>query len=177
MHFSQGLTIFAKHKTKDDTTMKITKTEVNLEYLIQAALSLLYKNDKHLIDIHANERSLVFRFGYYFQNLLSMHSEYKEYDLDLEYNRDGEVPKRTPNHEKGIYPDVILHKRGDNEDNLLVMEFKGYWNNQGQEEDKSKIHDLMYSNGEYKYKKGYTILLKEDDFLVRPVYNSDISLL
>lgn len=168
LHFSQGLTIFARHKTNDWTTMEITKTE-KLDYLIRTALSLLYKNDKYLIDIHANERCIVFRFGYYFQNLLSMHCEYKEYNLDLEYNRDGEDPKKTPNHEKGIYPDVILHKRGNNKDNLLVMEFKGYWNNQGQEEDKSKINDLMNPNGEYKYKNGYTVLLKEDDFLAESI--------
>lgn len=157
--------------------MEITKTEVNLEYLIEAALSLLYKNDKHLIDIHANERSIVFRFGYYFQNLLSMHCEYKEYFLDLEYNRDGEDPKKTANHQNGIYPDVILHKRGDNNDNLLVMEFKGHWNNEGQEKDKSKILDLMNPNGEYEYKKGYTVLLMENNFLVKPVGKSNISLL
>lgn len=157
--------------------MEITKTE-ELDYLIRTALSLLYKNDKYLIDIHANERCIVFRFGYYFQNLLSMHCEYKEYNLDLEYNRNKFGPKITENSSNnGVYPDVILHKRENNEDNHLVMEFKGYWNNQGQEEDKSKIHDLMNPNGEYKYKNGYTVLLKENDFLVKSVYKSNISLL
>lgn len=165
MHFSQGLTIFARHKTNDWTTMEITKTE-ELDYLIRTALSLLYKNDKYLIDIHANERCIVFRFGYYFQNLLSMHCEYKEYNLDLEYNRDGEDPKKTPNHEKGIYPDVILHKRGNNKDNLLVMEFKGYWNNQGPRRDESKIYDLVNPNGKFHYKRGCKVLLKENDFLI-----------
>ena len=149
--------------------MEITKTEIDLDYLIRTALSLLYKNDKYLIDIRANERCIVFRFGYYFQTLLSMHCEYKGYDLDLEYNRDGEDPKKTINYQNGIYPDVILHKRGNNKDNLLVMEFKGHWNDEGQEKDKSKIHDLMNPNGEYKYKNGYTVLLEENDFLAEPI--------
>ena len=154
--------------------MEIAKVDINLEYLIQTALSLLYTNDKHLIDQHANERCIVFRFGHYFQTLLSMHCEYKGYVLYLEYNRDGEDPKKTINHQNGIYPDVILHKPGNNDNNLLVMEFKGHWNNEGQKEDKSKIKDLMNPNGKYKYKNGYTIFLKEDDFLAEPIYQTNL---
>lgn len=146
--------------------MEITKTVIDLDYLIRTALSLLYKNDKYLIDIRTNERCIVFRFGYYFQTLLSMHREYKEYDLDLEYNRDGEDPKKTINHQNGIYPDVILHKRGNNNDNLLVMEFKGHWNNQGSRRDESKIYDLINPSGKFHYKRGCKILLNENDFLI-----------
>lgn len=144
-------------------------SRLKIEELVSIALKAVYKYDKYLIDIMANERCIVFRFGYYFQTLLSMHRKYNEYDLDLEYNRDGEDSKKTPNHEKGIYPDVILHKRGNNNDNLLVMEFKGHWNNKGQEIDKNKIHDLMNHDGKYKYKNGYIVFLDKNDFSADPI--------
>lgn len=153
-------------------------SRLEIEDLVYVALKAVYKYDKYLIDIRAHERDIVFRFGIYFQKLLEKHDKFKAYNLDVEYNRNEFGPKITENSSNnGVYPDVILHKRGNNEDNHLVMEFKGYWNNQGQEEDKSKIHDLMNPNGEYKYKNGYTVLLKENDFLVKSVYKSNISLL
>lgn len=54
-------------------------------------------------------------------------------DVDVEYNRIGEeddVTKRLLEerfHDEGqgtVYPDVIIHQRGSEEDNLLVIEAK-----------------------------------------------------
>ena len=142
--------------------MKNTKSQ-EFNNLISEALTMLYRNDKYLIDHHANERAIVFRFGIYFQVLLNKYETYKDYNLDIEYNRNLDDPKRTPNHKNGIYPDLILHKRGNNNFNLLVIEFKCHWNNQGQEKDKSKIGELMSPNGIYNYKEGYTIRLEKEE--------------
>ena len=54
-------------------------------------------------------------------------------------------------------PDIILHQRGNNNHNLLVLEFKGWWN-KNQEYDKKKIEQLVSKEG-CGYKEGYTILL------------------
>ena len=135
---------------------------LEIEDLVNIALKAIYKYDKYLIDIKAHERDIVFRFGIYFQRLLEKHDLFKTYNLDVDYNRNGHDPKRTENSsDKGVYPDVILHKRGHNNDNLLILEFKGYWNNNREriEKDERTIRDLMSPTGDYKYQKGYWVLL------------------
>lgn len=146
----------------------LNKLELSLELLLQTALSMFYHNDSYLLDIKCNERSCVFRFAFYFQTLLNMHKGYREYDLEIEYNRNDSDPKRN-NSNDNIYPDVILHRRGTKDCNLLVIEFKGYWNRNGQNEDYNKISEMINTNGPLKYKKGYLVLLGLNDFEIKKV--------
>ena len=130
----------------------------------------LYTNDSHLIyntpianktdrdNHHAGERSIVFRFAHYLQNLISDDIEFKDYNLDCEYNRNGPQTKALPSFPNGTYPDLIIHKRGTNEHNLLIMEFKTYWNND-QSQDIIKIREFLDQNGEYKFKYGASVLI------------------
>lgn len=123
---------------------------------VQRAVDEVYKNDKSLIVRDVNERSIVFRFGLYLYEILKF-TEFKDYDIDVEYNRNGNEPKRLPNHKNGTYPDFIIHKREVNTDNLLVLEFKTEWYN-NQKADKDKIQKYMDLSGEYKFKYGATIV-------------------
>ena len=61
--------------------------------------------------------------------------------LDCEYNRNGWLNKVLPSFPRGVIPDVIIHKRGSNDKNVLAMEFKTYWNDK-QENDEDKIIKL-----------------------------------
>jgi hypothetical protein len=94
---------------------------------VVCALSELLVNDHELLGINANERSITFRFAMYLQLRLPA------WTVDCEYNRDGTDPKRLghlelyPDSEdeeaKTVFPDVIVHRRGT-EQNHLVLEFK-----------------------------------------------------
>lgn len=113
--------------------MNLTSDQV--EYLrshapgeaVADALSELLANDHHLLGVDANERSITFRFAMYLQMRLP------EWVVDCEYNRDGIEPKRLgsfdlyPDNEddeaKTVFPDVIVHLRGERQ-NHLVLEFK-----------------------------------------------------
>ncbi len=100
---------------------------------VNAALFRLYQRDMSLIDREVNERSVAFRFGLYFTETIRETSFYTDNDLtiDFDYNRNiGEV-KRMEGFSRthGVYPDIILHHRGFNDKNILVIEFKGFWNN------------------------------------------------
>jgi len=110
-------------------------SEEQLEYLsryppgerVALALSELLAKDHGLLDINANERSITFRFAMYLQ------PQFPEWTVDCEFNRDGVEPKRLghlelyPDSEdeeaKTVFPDVIVHRRGT-EQNYLVLEFK-----------------------------------------------------
>lgn len=83
-------------------------------FILEKACKRIYKNDRYLIDNRVCERAIVFWLGIYIQRIISRDSQLKFYDLDNEYNRNGQDPKRTPNFKNGTYPDLIIHKRGSN---------------------------------------------------------------
>lgn len=136
-----------------------------IECIIEKVLIKLYKNDKELIGRGVCERAIVFRFGIYLQRIMSRDIELNEYNLDCEYNRNMDDLKRTENYQNGRYPDLIIHKRGSNLNNLLVIEFKK--RNSSSSEDIKKINDFMSLNGEYKYRYGISIVLKEKEVIYK----------
>jgi hypothetical protein len=81
------------------------------------------------------------------------------YDVDVEWNRMEDkhgkyVPKRldVPNNNL-VQPDIIVHKRGNNDDNLLIIEVKMTWKSKGKDFDLIKIPAyldiLHYKHGLY----------------------------
>jgi hypothetical protein len=109
------------------TALQITE----LKAMINTALQQLYDTDILLIRRHAHERSIAFRFGLYFTALVPPSSFAGEgITVDFDYNRNGVNAKLmegfNPRH--GVFPDIILHRRGFNDVNILVIEFKGVWN-------------------------------------------------
>lgn len=151
-------------------------TSEQLEPIIHQALDCLYENDSYLIihqgitlpnmDSHVSERGIVFRFGIYFQWLASQHSVFKDFNIDTEYNRNLDNVKSLPNTrwaKNGALPDLIVHKRGDNENNLLVVEFKPWWSNhQLINQDREKLS--AFKNMPYNYKHALLVLLNQDRF-------------
>jgi hypothetical protein len=125
--------------------------------IVKKALDELYQGDADLLDRQVHERSIVFRFGLYFYELLK-NSSYSKLDLDFDYNRNMCDSKRTPRFPDGIYPDLILHKRRSNRDNILALEFKTYWN-KSHETDIYKLRDLTNPQQQYRFKLGIAIIL------------------
>lgn len=125
---------------------------------IEQALDKLYSRDSLIIhrnkNNHTGERSIVFRFGMYFDEYCRQRM--LNYNVDEEYNRNIDDVKMLSNNL--VIPDLIVHKRHSNEDNLLVLEFKTWWN-KDQRADKNKIKGFINPNGMYHYKYGAVILI------------------
>lgn len=79
------------------------------------SLKKLLEKDQYLIEVKANERAITAKLSCYLQK------EFPHWNVDHEYNRDNEDPKRVGG--SNIYPDIIIHNRGKAE-NLLVIEVK-----------------------------------------------------
>lgn len=150
----------------DDT---ITKEQV--EALIKSALDQLYMKDQYLIDNrpyrketngnhHVGERSIVFRLAHYMQNIMDSTPAFENYVLDCEYNRNGVHAKVLPSFPRGVYPDVIIHNRGNNDNNLLIMEVKTYWNTNNTQ-DVKKIREFLDISGEYHFSYGISLIIKK----------------
>lgn len=142
-------------------------TDYSFKPLIEKTLDKLYGKEPELFNLydtqkvgsHVGERAIMFRFGLYFQKELDECGGYSGYYLDCEYNRIGIDPKKLE--DDLIIPDMILHRRGNNDGNLLVIEFKGWWNG-NQKNDEEKIERMVNKNGEFQYREGYTVLLGKD---------------
>ena len=101
--------------------MNKTPTIKTVKKRVEAALQILLINDKYLLEHNLHERTITHKFAEYLQIL------FKNWHVDCEYNRDGCDPKLiqipTQEEESSVFPDIIVHRRGS-EDNLLIIEVK-----------------------------------------------------
>lgn len=135
-----------------------------LERCINKACDKLYLKDYSLIlrgEEHVSERSIVFRFGLYLEDSLSRDEILSRYDLDCEYNRNGQGRKTLPSWVNGCFPDLIIHKRGHNYDNLLIIECKAWFNKHGATDDLIKIKEFIESDV-YHYMHGLQIIFEKE---------------
>ena len=140
----------------------MAKTTTLKSYLHQA-VDLFYKKDvPSLLDkngeLSASERSYVFRIAHYLQGMLSIDENFKDVVVDCEYSRAtsdekdnlekymdllGIYPDNTNKKKDGkrVFPDLVVHSRGNHKNNLMVVEFKGTWNvdNQAWDNDEKKL--------------------------------------
>lgn len=145
--------------------MRLTNEQIlQLRELVETALRQLYESDPELIRRRGMERSILFRFGLYFSNLISEIEWLSRLNLDLEYNKNGEGQKMILRRVYGVQPDLILHRRGNNEENTLIIEFKGWWNRTARRVDREKIEDFVNQNHDYRYGLGILVEINRFNF-------------
>ena len=114
---------------------------------IKEAMRELYIEDVCLFQDDISERCLAYNFSRHFWKALELKDD-AELKLDLEYNRNCGKAK-TLSIQSTSYPDLILHEREKNDNNILVIEFKK-WNNKSKlNKDREK---LMCFKREYGYR-------------------------
>lgn len=143
--------------------MTFSKDEI--EGKVKASLRKLRKHDKYLLDNNLNERTITYKLATYIQE------EFQDFNVDCEYNRFDdlvkriEVPKYNVNWDdteaRTIFPDIIVHKRGTQENNLLVIEIKKSSNSDSGIIDRMKLKALI--KYPYNYKFGLFLRIKIDD--------------
>jgi hypothetical protein len=108
------------------------------EALIQATIQL-FSDDLDLLMNSTHERTICCRLARYLE------PHFPGLKVDTEYNRDGGAPKRLPHNEgddSRVFPDIVVHKRGQNSDNnLLVIEVK-IGRNAASENDMRKLRKM-----------------------------------
>lgn len=125
-------------------------TEAEIAMCITQALSNLYKDDFGLIRVEAEEESI----SAHLTNYLKPY--FKTWNVDIEYNRDGQVTKKNSGGDS-IFPDIIIHRRTPDrgernspENNLVAIEVKGHWNRKNRRIDELKLIDMKKRYG-YQY--------------------------
>jgi hypothetical protein len=139
----------------DQAHMRAPSADAVRDHLLDA-LRTFVRQDSYLLSHDLHERTLTHKLAEYLQPL------FPDWNVDCEYNRDGHDPKRVrfappppQNEDEGsnVFPDIIIHRRGTNDHNLLIIEAKKSRDGgQGiDERDRQKveafIRDLRYRYG------------------------------
>ena len=144
--------------------MILTQIQIKqLKGIISDSLEVLYQNDSTLITRGGMEQSASFRLAIYINEAIKKIDWLNGLQLDIEYNKNGLNQKRTTRRPQGVRPDLIIHSRGNNDANILVIEIKGWWNVEPRAVDRIKLEDFTHQNGEYKYGLGVFLELTKND--------------
>jgi hypothetical protein len=118
---------------------------------IKHCIDLIYENDNDLFDRANFEITISAKLAQY------LFIEFKEFDVDCEYDKHINNKKRVENLDSNIRPDIIIHKRGKDDNNLVYIEVKKEQNKTNRNKDLKKIIEMTKLDGEYRYKLGIFI--------------------
>jgi hypothetical protein len=103
-------------------------------------------------DIH--EQALTHRLAYHLENS----NLFIGYHVDCEYNRHGEGKK---NDTEGVFrPDIIIHVRGNDNDNLIMIEAKKF--NDEKQEIRKASEALIRRKNKYNYQCAFLVTFPEN---------------
>ena len=153
----------------------------DIKNLVQHSLEDFYTQDSILFDCSAeneavSERCMMFRIGWYMLTRMKTLEKFHWADLDCEYNRHFEDIKSMhvfglygySQESKGIIPDLLIHKRMSDENNLLVIEFKkGTPSSERRNNDYRKLTYFTDTSKEYSYDVGLYIELHKNEAIVK----------
>ena len=145
------------------------------------SLKELYEKDKYLISHgsgsnyeHVSEMSIVFRFGLYLNRRIEAWLAENGYSLDIEYNRNRDEIKyldyTTSGKSNRVRPDMIIHERGSNQNNILVIEFKTWWD-KNVSTDRNRL-EAFVTPQKYSYRFGLSILIDKQEPRLEWIYPS-----
>jgi len=129
---------------------------------VRNALKDFFQEEQSLLDVNASERSISHKFAEYLQK------QFHNLDVDCEYNRHGSdikrlkyyLPKQTEVDKleaKTIFPDIVVHKRGNDKNNTVVIEIKKSNSGQDHTADIQKLK--AFTGSQYKYKLGIFLVI------------------
>jgi hypothetical protein len=145
----------------------------SIKELIKKCLDQLYTDDKVLFEKNkgrgASERCLVFRFAHYLQNELNNSFADYKFFVDCDYNssyekknnkvreRTGKPMRNTKGLIKGLFIDIIVHKRNSNaeDDDFICFEIKPWHARKKYEDDFNKLEQLTT---DYRYLYGFRLV-------------------
>ena len=136
-----------------------TSPDPELGAIVEACIETLLARDRFLLEGGVNEQTMTARLAAYLQEHFPAH------DVDPEYNRHGIKVKRASLFDgvRKVKPDVVIHRRNDDDHNLLVIEVKVL--GRGTLEDREHAHDKLSAlvhGDEYRYRYGLFLELGFD---------------
>jgi len=130
---------------------------------IACAINFLRERDNFLAERDLSEWSISHRLAVYLECL------FPEYNVDCEYNKRVDIPSNVSDPKKinlenvrAIRPDIIIHRRGFQNHNLLVIQIKKKKNKRGVDKDKESLKELTKEDGPYRFSYGLFVVIDKD---------------
>ena len=125
---------------------------------VKDAFDAFFDQHSKLLDVNANERSITHKLAE------ALQEAFPNMDVDCEYNRHRRLVKKIPVYQgetitpgdleaKTVYPDIVVHTRGTDKYNILVIEVKKLTNSQRRCADDAKKLKA-FTNDEFHYQVG-----------------------
>lgn len=134
---------------------------------IKHCIERIYEDDSDLFDRNNYEVTISSKLAQY------LFVEFKEYDVDCEYDKHINQEKEVKELNQNIRPDIIIHRRGTDEENLVYIEIKTDHNRESRELDYCKIKAMTKQKGEYGYSLGLFIDFNRDKENLKIKYFKD----
>ena len=121
---------------------------------LKIAFTELYKSDLLLIKNETSERAILWCLKWYLKEL----SEFKKFDIDIEYNREWTWNNSKRNEiNKSTTADLLIHTRENTKIwNLLYLEAKTFYNINDRDK-KEDINTIKYFISKFNYSYGMFI--------------------
>ena len=135
--------------------------------IVNNSLEEFNKSEGFLIKNDLSERCICAKFSTYLEREL-LNTQYQDYNVDVEYNRGrgGNDSAAKMMNGKKIMTDLIVHKRGKNEegeyDNLICIEMKKEYKHLDMENDKKRLAVLTDKYCGFGYKLGLMLVARRD---------------
>ena len=134
--------------------------EIIIEALQKTISEHGYQGTVQNRDIH--EQALSHRLAYHLENS----NFFTGYNVDCEYNRHGDDTKEDS--EGRFRPDIIIHVRGNDDDNLIMIETKKF--NDPAQEIEEVTQDLQRRKREFRYKNAFLVIFPENEILNNSIF-------
>jgi hypothetical protein len=118
-----------------------------IKQMLHSSLEMLLDRDVDLIATGGHEQAICHRLAVYLEGHTGL-------NVDCEYNRDMMRAKELPGGRR-FRPDIIVHRRLSNDENLLVVETKA--RAQRSASDRQKLRLLLDERGRFHYSAGALI--------------------
>jgi hypothetical protein len=136
--------------------------QIILEALTKVVSEHGYQGTVSNRDIH--EQALAHRLAFHLENS----GFFMGYHVDCEYNRHGNKSK-TDNQGKIFRPDIIIHIRGNDDNNLIMIETKKF--NDTENEIETTELNLKERSKEYKYQHAFLVIFPEAEITEDSIIN------
>ena len=123
---------------------------------INHCIEKIYENDSDLFDRNNYEVTISCKLAQY------LFIEFKKFNVDCEYDKHIDQEKYNSELNQNIRPDIIIHRRGTDQDNLVYIEIKTDHNTESRLHDYEKIIVMTKQKGDYKYSLGLFIDFNRD---------------
>lgn len=158
--------------------IKTNYTRDDIERKLNICIDTLYERDLCLLTNDVNERTITHKLAEYLQWCIPT------LNVDCEYNRNFEAGERKPKSiylleeeaRKSIYedtarsanPDIIVHRRLKNDENLLIIEVKKSTSREDYDFDRRKLIAFTEPRGKNPYSYKYGVFLEFETGVPKP---------